>query len=172
VPAPKAQTITFATPASLAQTVGVSATLGATASSGLAVSFASSTAAVCTVSGTTLSFAAAGSCTVTASQGGNTAFLAATPVPRTFTVAAAPPPPPPAPSAANGKLLYNGSIAMTCAGCHGAMANSQKVQNGANNPTVILNAIRSVGQMSSNYTTTTFTSAQLADMAAFIAAPF
>lgn len=82
-----AQTITFATPA--AQTLGTpAAALVASASSGLPVSFASSTAAVCTVSGSTLTLVAAGNCTITASQPGNGSFSAAAPVARTFAVQA------------------------------------------------------------------------------------
>jgi hypothetical protein len=53
------------------------------------------------------------------------------------------------------------------------MATLSKVQNGANKPAVILSAINSnVGGMGNYYTGTTFTSAQLSDIAAFIAAPF
>ena len=84
-----AQTITFASPGS--QTIGVTpAALTASASSGLAVAFASTTPAVCTVGGTTLTLVAAGSCTVVASQNGNATYAAAALVPNTFAVAAAP----------------------------------------------------------------------------------
>ena len=82
-----AQTITFNTPAT--QTVGTPLTLTATASSGLAVSFASQTTSVCTVSGTTATFIAAGTCTIQATQPGNSTFAAATPVSQSFTVNAA-----------------------------------------------------------------------------------
>jgi ribosomal protein S11 len=82
-----AQTITFNSPGD--QTVGVPASLVATASSGLTVAFASTTLGVCTVSGTALTLVSAGSCTVNASQAGNGTFAAAAVVPRTFTVAAA-----------------------------------------------------------------------------------
>ena len=51
--------------------VGGSATLSATASSGLVVSFASGTPAVCTVTGSTVAFLSAGNCVLTADQGGN-----------------------------------------------------------------------------------------------------
>ena len=60
--------------------------LSATASSGLTVAFASETAAVCSVSGTTLTLLAAGECTVEATQPGNGAYAPAAPVDRTFTV--------------------------------------------------------------------------------------
>ena len=83
----KSQTITFANPG--AQTVGTPLTLAATASSGLAVSFASQTTGICTVSGTSATFVAAGTCTIQASQAGNGTYAAATPVSQSFTVAAA-----------------------------------------------------------------------------------
>ena len=78
------QTITFNNPG--AQTVGKPLTLVATASSGLTVSFASTTKTICTVSGTTATFIASGSCSITASQAGNTTYAAATPVMQSFTV--------------------------------------------------------------------------------------
>jgi len=68
------------------QTVGSSLTLSATASSGLPVSFASSTPAVCAVSTGTASLIASGTCTITASQAGNSAYLAAPPVSQSFAV--------------------------------------------------------------------------------------
>jgi hypothetical protein len=58
--------------------------LSATASSGLAVTF--SAAGSCSVAATTLTIVSVGGCTVTASQGGNALYLAATPVSRTFQV--------------------------------------------------------------------------------------
>jgi hypothetical protein len=82
-----AQTITFA--AIPTQTVGTPLTLSATASSGLPVSFSSSTTGVCTVSGTTATFLNTGSCTVAASQAGNSTYAAAKTVSQTFTVNAA-----------------------------------------------------------------------------------
>jgi hypothetical protein len=81
------QTITFNTPGS--QTVGTPLTLMATASSGLAVSFASQTMSVCTVNGTTATFLAAGTCTIQATQPGNGSYAAATPVTQSFTVKSA-----------------------------------------------------------------------------------
>jgi hypothetical protein len=80
------QTITFGTIA--AQTVGTPLSLGATASSNLAVSYSASPATVCTVSGTTATFVGAGSCTITASQAGNSYYSAATSVSQSFTVKA------------------------------------------------------------------------------------
>jgi mono/diheme cytochrome c family protein len=64
--------------------------LGATASSGLVVKYSSGSKAVCTVSGTTLTLVAAGTCRITASQAGNRIYAAAAPVSRSFSVAAAP----------------------------------------------------------------------------------
>jgi Protein of unknown function (DUF3443) len=81
-----AQTITFG--ALPGVTDGVAPiTLTATASSGLAVSYAVTGPA--TVSGSTLTITGAGSVTVTASQAGNSNFTAATPVAQTFAVTTA-----------------------------------------------------------------------------------
>jgi RHS repeat-associated protein len=79
-----AQTITF--PTIPAQTVGTPLTLSATASSGLAVGFASTTTSICTVSGTTATFIASGTCTIQATQAGNNAYAAAPLVSQCFTV--------------------------------------------------------------------------------------
>jgi len=82
-----AQTITFNNPGT--QNFGTSPTLTATASSGLAVTFSSSTAGVCTVtSGGALTFVTAGTCTIKADQAGNGVYAAATTVTQSFTVAA------------------------------------------------------------------------------------
>lgn len=78
------QTITFNNPGT--QTVGTPLPLSATASSELTVSFASQTTGVCTVSGTTATFAAAGTCTIQATQAGNSTYAPATPVTQSFTV--------------------------------------------------------------------------------------
>jgi hypothetical protein len=59
--------------------------VGATASSGLAVSFAASGS--CTVSGSTVHLTGPGSCTVSASQGGNASYNAAAGVSRSFSIA-------------------------------------------------------------------------------------
>jgi hypothetical protein len=75
VQAASSQTITFNNPG--AQSVGTSLQLVAAASSGLPVSFASSTATICTVNGNTASFLASGQCTITASQEGNSLYAAA-----------------------------------------------------------------------------------------------
>ena len=60
--------------------------LNATATSGLAVSFSSSTPTICTVSGSTVTLLAAGTCTITAEQAGGGAFGAAAPVTQSFSV--------------------------------------------------------------------------------------
>ena len=80
------QTITFG--ALAARTYGdANFTVSATASSGLVVSFGAS--GNCTISTTTVTITGAGSCTITASQPGNTNYFAATNVPQTFTIAKA-----------------------------------------------------------------------------------
>ena len=62
-------------------------TVSATASSNLAVTFTAS--GNCTISTNTVHLTGAGSCTVTAKQGGDSNFNGATDVPRTFTIALA-----------------------------------------------------------------------------------
>jgi len=82
------QTINFAAPAN--KTYGDAPfAINPTATSGLPVSVASNTPAVCTIAGNTVSIVAAGACTLVASQGGNSNYLAAANVSRTFTVAKA-----------------------------------------------------------------------------------
>jgi len=82
---PGSQSINFAT---LSDQAFGSAAFGvsATATSGLAVSFASTTSSVCTVSGPTVTLVSAGTCTIQATQAGNTNYAAATPVNRSFQV--------------------------------------------------------------------------------------
>ncbi len=64
--------------------------VSATASSGLAVTFGSTTPAVCSVSGSNVTILHAGTCTVQASQAGNGTWLPATPVSQGFMVAKLP----------------------------------------------------------------------------------
>jgi YVTN family beta-propeller protein len=79
-------------PAPLTQLFGTkSVTVSASASSGLSVSFASSTESVCTVSGTTVTFVSTGDCTINADQSGGQGWDAATQVQRTFTILPSPP---------------------------------------------------------------------------------
>jgi hypothetical protein len=73
--------------------LGGSSALSATASSGLAVIFASSATAVCTVAGNTVSYIAAGTCTLTADQAGDANYNAAPQVSLNITVTDEPPPP-------------------------------------------------------------------------------
>ena len=80
------QTISFAQPEGV--TAGARATMSATATSGLPVSFRSATPAVCTVSGSAVTTRAAGTCTITAFQAGNDDFEAAPGVARSFRVRA------------------------------------------------------------------------------------
>jgi hypothetical protein len=82
---PQSQTITFN--AIAGQTAGGNITLTATASSGLPVSFASTTANVCTVSGNTASLLAGGTCSIVASQAGGGVYGPAASVTQSFTVA-------------------------------------------------------------------------------------
>ncbi len=90
----QSQTITFGALSN--QLLGLPAfTVSATATSGLAVSFASTTSPVCTVSGpsgATVTLVSTGTCSITASQAGNATYAAAPSVPQSFTVAQPPPP--------------------------------------------------------------------------------
>jgi hypothetical protein len=82
-----AQTITFANPG--AQNFGTTPTLTATATSGLAVTFASSTTGVCTItSGGALTTVTTGTCTINADQAGNGTYSAAPTVSQNFSVVA------------------------------------------------------------------------------------
>ncbi|WP_296688459.1 hypothetical protein, partial [Thiothrix sp. UBA5583] len=63
--------------------------ISATASSNLTVSFSSQTLGVCTVAGTSVHLVDAGTCTIRASQAGNSTYNAAADVDRSFTVSPA-----------------------------------------------------------------------------------
>jgi hypothetical protein len=63
--------------------------LGATASSGLAVSYTSTTTGVCTVAGSTVTIVTAGTCTIKADQAGNTNYNAAPQVSDDITISKA-----------------------------------------------------------------------------------
>lgn len=78
------QTITFTKPTTPVIYGASSATLSASASSGLTVSFSASGS--CAVAGNSLIYASAGTCTVTAIQAGNTDYAAATAVSYTVIV--------------------------------------------------------------------------------------
>lgn len=154
------QTIIFA--AVGAQKVGTPVTLAATSDSGLAVSLASTTPAICTLSGNILTPLAAGDCTITANQGGNSSFAAAATVTRTFAVTN----PAATVSAANGKALY---ASKSCGGCHGTPPARANVLAGANNPAVIRSAIS--GDMGGMGMFSSMTTQDLADIAAYLATP-
>ena len=84
------QTITFVAPLDRALDSGAF-TAVASASSGLAVSFAGSTPAVCSVTPQGLvTLLAVGTCTLTARQAGDAVYAAAAPVMRSFAITAAP----------------------------------------------------------------------------------
>lgn len=74
-PPPTSQTISFLATPTVA--VGGTGQLSASASSGLAVTFASATTNICTVSGTKVTGVAVGTCTITANQAGNSSYYAA-----------------------------------------------------------------------------------------------
>lgn len=77
-------------------------TLTASASSGLTVEFTTVTAAVCTVTGSTVTPVTSGDCSIEANQPGDVNYLAATPVVQSFTVNAAASPAPTPPSGGGG----------------------------------------------------------------------
>jgi hypothetical protein len=82
---PASQTITFAALSN--QLLGAAPfNVSATASSGLVVSFASLTSSVCTVSGSTVTLVALGTCTIQAAQAGNASYSAAPNVNQSFSV--------------------------------------------------------------------------------------
>ena len=84
---PESQTITFGALAS--QPLGAAPFAPtATASSGLTVSFTSTTPAVCTVSNGMVTLLTKGNCTIQASQAGNSNYAPAPPVSQTFAVSA------------------------------------------------------------------------------------
>ncbi len=103
-PQKKAQSITF--PPITEQVVGVPLSLRASASSGLPVSFKSTTHTVCTVTGITATFLAEGFCAITATQAGNNTYAAAAPVVQQFS--AYPPKTTTIPSITSGVVTSNG----------------------------------------------------------------
>jgi Bacterial Ig domain len=84
----KDQTISFTSTAPAgAKNAGPTYPVTATSTSSLAVTFSSATPTVCMVSGSTVSFVGAGTCTINADQSGNATFNAAPQVQQTFSVA-------------------------------------------------------------------------------------
>jgi sugar lactone lactonase YvrE len=82
------QTQTIIFPAIGSQVVSANVTLSATASSGLTVSFGTTTPTVCSVAGTTATMLATGNCVIQASQTGNAAYALAPGVSQYFAVKA------------------------------------------------------------------------------------
>ena len=83
------QTISFTSAAPTAATVGgATYAVAATATSGLAVSFAidASASSVCSIAGSTVSFIGPGTCVINADQAGNGGYQAAAQVQQSFTV--------------------------------------------------------------------------------------
>ena len=69
-------------------TVGGTTTASATATSGLATSFSSTAPTICSVSGSTVSGIALGTCTIAANQAGNASYIAAPEVTKSIAVSA------------------------------------------------------------------------------------
>jgi Fibronectin type III domain len=82
------QTITFSLPAS--GYVGAEVALAATADSGLTVTYVTTTPDICPIGDASLRLAATGTCSVTASQPGDSTFAAASDVVATITITLAP----------------------------------------------------------------------------------
>jgi hypothetical protein len=107
----KAQLIAFTSNAPETATVGGSAyTVAASATSGLEVSFSSATPEVCSLEGPTVSFIGAGTCTIDASQAGNSEYEAAPAASQSFTVDPAPTPPSTSQPAASSTLSFTSSL--------------------------------------------------------------
>jgi hypothetical protein len=86
----RAQLITFTSNAPSPATVGGPIyAVGATSTSGLAVSLSSGTPSVCSLAGSTVSFLATGACTIDADQAGNSEYGAAAQAQQSFVVSAA-----------------------------------------------------------------------------------
>ncbi len=82
-----AQTVSFTQPADQTFAPNLTVALTASATSGLTVTFASTTPAVCSVAGSTASILAVGTCTIEATQAGNGNYNGAATVSRSFSVA-------------------------------------------------------------------------------------
>ena len=80
------QTITYPQPTDVSLGDPAATLVATTDAAGLTTTLTSSTPAVCTVSGHTVSFVSPGLCTVTAAQAGDATHTAATPVARSFRV--------------------------------------------------------------------------------------
>ena len=80
-----ANPITFSQPTN-AILSGIPPTLVASAASGEAITFGSSTSSVCTISASTITLKTAGTCTITADQAGNATYDAAIKVSKSFSI--------------------------------------------------------------------------------------
>ena len=80
-----ANPITFSQPTN-AILSGIPPTLVASAASGEAITFGSSTSSVCTISASTITLKTAGTCTITADQAGNATYDAAIQVSKSFSI--------------------------------------------------------------------------------------
>jgi hypothetical protein len=80
------QSISFTQLADQNKNSASTAMLAATSTSSLTVTFSTSTAGVCTISATTVTFISQGTCTVVASQSGNSSYQAAVDVAMSFTI--------------------------------------------------------------------------------------
>jgi hypothetical protein len=91
-------------------TVGMQLTLAATSTSGLAVSFSSTTSTVCVVSASSATLLAVGKCTIQASQAGSSAYSPAPSVSQSFNVAEAVAPPAPSLAYTTNPAVYSVGI--------------------------------------------------------------
>ena len=80
------QAITFAQPSTVTLDSATRTVAATTDASGLTPALTSDTPAVCTLSGATVTYVATGTCTLTATQSGNTTYAAAAPVSRSFAI--------------------------------------------------------------------------------------
>jgi hypothetical protein len=96
-------------------------TVTATASSGLSVSFNSQTLSICTVSGSQVTLVAVGTCTIQATQAGNTNYAAATPVNESFQVT------PGSPVTLTITIVGSGTVTANPPSANGAWANGTQV---------------------------------------------
>ncbi|MHB8165168.1 MAG: Lcl domain-containing protein [Sulfuricella sp.] len=87
IPGKSSQTVSFG--AAPAIVVGGTGTVSAIATSGLAVSYSSTTPAVCAASGSTVTGMTAGACTIAANQAGNASYNAAAQVTQSITISKA-----------------------------------------------------------------------------------
>ena len=74
---PRPQTVTFTSTVPNASILGTTYTVSAAASSGLPVRFTTSSSAICSINGSVVAFVGMGTCTITATQDGNTVYAVA-----------------------------------------------------------------------------------------------